>query len=90
MSVEELVLDGNAAAGILQAVYGAEMTTAVGTCDGCGTAGPVGAVRVYRAAGLVLRCPNCDAVLMTIVTAGERVWIGARGVRTLELALTED
>jgi Family of unknown function (DUF6510) len=88
VSVEELVLDGNAAAGILQAVYGAEMTTAVGTCDGCGTAGPVGAVRVYRAAGLVLRCPHCDAVLMTIVTADERVWIGSRGLRTLELAVS--
>ena len=84
--MSNLVLDGNAAAGILHAVYGAEMATAVGTCDGCGTAGAVGAVRLYRAAGLVLRCPHCDAVLMKIVTAGERVWIDSRGLRTLELS----
>jgi hypothetical protein len=85
MRAEDLRLDGNAAAGILHAVYGAEMTTAVGTCDGCATAGPVGAVRLYRSAGLVLRCPRCDAVLMKVVTAGERVWVDARGLRSLEL-----
>lgn len=87
--MDERTLDGNAAAGILHAVYGAEMTTAVGTCDGCGTAGPVGAVRLYRAAGIVLRCPHCDAVLMKIVTAGERVWIDSRGLRTLQLAAAD-
>jgi Family of unknown function (DUF6510) len=86
MKAADLALDGNAAAGILHAVYGAEMTLAFGTCDGCSTAGPVGAVRLYRSAGLVLRCPHCDAVLMKIVTAGERVWIDSRGLRTLELA----
>ena len=86
MKAEDLVLDGNAAAGILHAVYGAEMTTAVGTCDGCGSAGPVGAVRLYRTAGLVFRCPHCDAVLMKIVTAEERVWIDSRGLRSLELS----
>jgi hypothetical protein len=85
VKVEELVLDGNAAAGILHAVFGAEMTTATATCDGCGTAGPVGAVRLYRAAGLVLRCPHCDAVLMKIVTAEQRVWIDSRGLRTIQL-----
>jgi hypothetical protein len=83
--MEELVLDGNAAGGILRAVFGTEMTTAVGTCDGCGNAGPVGAVRLYRSAGLVLRCPHCDAVLLKIVTAEERVWIDSRGLRSLEL-----
>jgi len=86
MSATDLALDGNAAAGILHAVYGAEMTLAVGTCDGCGTAGPIGAVRLYRTAGLVLRCPHCDAVLMKIVTAGERVWVDSRGLRALQLA----
>ena len=86
MTVSDLVLDGNAAAGILHAVYGAEMTTAVGTCNSCTAAGPVGAVRLYRSAGLVLRCPHCDAILMKIVVAGERVWLDSRGLRTIELA----
>jgi Family of unknown function (DUF6510) len=89
MKASDLVLDGNAAAGILHAVYGVEMTLALGTCDSCGTAGPVGTVRLYRSAGLVLRCPHCDAVLMKIVTAGERVWIDSRGLRTMELAAAD-
>lgn len=84
--MDELVLDGNAAAGILHSLYGIELTTAVGVCDGCGAAEPVGAVRLYRAAGLVLRCPHCEDVLMKIVTAGERAWIDSRGLRSLQLA----
>jgi hypothetical protein len=83
--MEKLRLDGNAAAGLLQEVFAAEMTTAVGTCDGCGATDAVGAVQVYQAAGTVLRCPHCEAVLMKIVTDGERIWIDVRGVRTLEL-----
>jgi hypothetical protein len=86
MTVSDLVLDGNAAAGILHAIYGVEMTTALGTCNSCGGVGPLGAVRLYRCAGLVLRCPSCDAILMRIVTANERVWIDSRGLRTLELS----
>ena len=79
------MLDGNAAAGLLQEVFAVEMTTAVGTCDGCGAVDEVGAVRVYLGAGTVLRCPRCEAVLMKVVTDGRRVWIDARGVRALEL-----
>ena len=83
--MERLRLDGNAAAGLLHHVFGAEVTTAIGTCGGCGASDAVGAVQVYQAAGTVLRCPHCEAVLMKIVTAGERVWLDIRGLRTLEL-----
>lgn len=83
--MEALRLDGNAVAGLLREVFAAEMTTAVGTCDGCGAVEAVGAVHVYLAAGTVLRCPHCEAVLMKLVTNGERTWIDVRGVRTLEL-----
>ena len=38
----ELMLDGNAIAGLLQEVFAVEMTTAIGTCGGCGAAAPVG------------------------------------------------
>jgi ribosomal protein S27E len=83
--MESLRLDGNAAAGLLQQVFGTDMTTAIGTCDNCGAAEAVGAVHVYTAAGMVLRCPHCDAVLLKIVAGGGRMWIDARGVRTLEV-----
>jgi len=84
--MEALRLDGNAAAGLLSEVFAAEVTTAVGTCDHCGSAEPVGAVHVYMAAGTVLRCPHCEAVVMKVVSDGERVWMDLRGLRTLELA----
>jgi Zn finger protein HypA/HybF involved in hydrogenase expression len=83
--VDALRLDGNAAAGVLQEVFAVEMTTVVGTCDGCGKAEAVGAVHVYRSAGLVLRCPHCGAVLVRIVEADRRRWIDLRGIRTLEV-----
>lgn len=83
--MDELRLDGNAAAGLLQEIFGAEMTTAPGTCDGCGAVDAVGGTHLYKGAGLVFRCAHCHAVLMKIVTDGVRVWIDLRGVRTLEL-----
>ena len=83
----ELMLDGNAIAGLLQELFAVEMTTAIGTCGGCGTAGPVGAAHAYRGAGIVLRCPHCDNVLAKIVKNDSQVWIDVRGIRTLELAV---
>jgi Zn finger protein HypA/HybF involved in hydrogenase expression len=84
--MDELTLDGNAVAGLLAEVFAAELTTARGTCDHCGAAEPVGAVRVYRAAGFVLRCPHCGSVLAKVVSDGARTWIDLRGTRTLELS----
>jgi len=81
------MLDGNAIAGLLQEVFSAEMTTAIGTCGACGTAGPVGAAHLYRGAGIALRCPHCDAVLAKIVRNDSRVWIDLTGIRTLEVTV---
>ena len=60
--MDELMLDGNAVAGMLGQVFAAEMTTATMTCGNCGMAGPVGAMHVFRGAGIVMRCPDCDNV----------------------------
>jgi Family of unknown function (DUF6510) len=85
--MDELMLDGNAIAGLLQEVFAAEMTTAIGTCGSCGEAGPVGAAHLYRGAGIVLRCPHCDNVLAKIVKNDSRVWIDVARIRTLEVAV---
>ena len=82
--MDEPMLDGNAVAGLLQEVFAVEMTTAVGTCGGCGATGGR-SDHVYRGAGIVLRCPHCDNALVTIVRADARVWIGFPGVRTLQV-----
>jgi hypothetical protein len=83
--MDELTLDGNAIAGLLTEVFAVEMTTARGTCAHCGAVDAVGAVRVYKAAGFVLRCPSCEGVLAKLVTDGSRTWIDFRGLRTVEL-----
>jgi hypothetical protein len=85
--MDELMLDGNAIAGVLQEVFAVEMTTAVGTCAGCGASEQVGAIHVFRGAGIVLRCPHCDNALVKIVRDETRVWIAFPGVRALELAV---
>jgi hypothetical protein len=80
-------LDGNVAAGELSEVFTREVTTAIATCAGCGATGSVAAVRVYEAGpGTVLRCPECDAVLLRIVHAHGEIRMEMRGVRLLRWA----
>jgi Family of unknown function (DUF6510) len=82
--MSELMLDGNAAAGTLQEIFAAEMTTVVETCDNCGTAAEIGTLHLYKSAGLTLRCPTCEAVLIKIVSSGTRTWLDLHGTRTME------
>jgi hypothetical protein len=64
----DLRLDGNAAAGLLSEVFAVEMTTAEGTCAGCGAVNVFAAAQLYaQAPGTVLRCPACTAVLLCVV-----------------------
>jgi Family of unknown function (DUF6510) len=85
--MDALMLDGNAVAGLLQDIFALEMTTALGTCAGCGATDAVGALHVYRGAGIVMRCAQCGSALVTIVDDGTRVWIGFEGIRTLRVRL---
>jgi hypothetical protein len=85
--MDELMLDGNAVAGLLQEVFAVEMTTAIGTCNGCDAAEAVGAIHVFRGAGVVLRCPHCNNPLIKIVRDDTRLWIGFPGIRTLEVTV---
>ena len=85
--MDALMTDGNAVAGLLQEVFAVEMTTALGTCSGCGTTDAVGALHVFRGAGIVLRCPHCDNALVTMVKDDTRVWFGFTGLRTLQVTV---
>ncbi len=77
-------LDGNAIAGLLQEVFGAEMTNAIGMCGTCGAAGPVAECVVYlRAPGTVARCGNCGCVLMVFVKVRDVNCVDLRGLATL-------
>ena len=81
--MDALMLDGNAVAGLLHDVFGAEMPTAIGTCASCGASEPVGAVHVFRAAGVVFRCPHCGSVLAKIVTREAASCVDLTGLRGL-------
>ena len=78
-------LDGNAIAAPLFDLFGAEMTNAVGTCRGCGWAGPLAEVAVYLVApGVVARCPRCDQLLMVIVQRRGMACVELAGFASLE------
>ena len=85
--MDRLMVDGNAVAGLLQEVFAVEMTTAIAICDTCGATDAMGALHVFRGAGIVMRCPHCENVLVTIVKDNTRVRIGFAGVRTLQVTV---
>jgi hypothetical protein len=85
--IDERKLDGNAIGGLLREVFAMEMTAARGTCAACGAVNEVGRVHVYvHAPGTVVRCPDCEQVLMRVVRGNGRYWVDMTGVRCLEFA----
>ena len=84
-NISDFVLDGNAAAGYLQEVFAADMTIAEIQCNTCGSTGPVGATRLYAMPmGAVLRCKNCDSILMRAVRTPQAFWLEMSGTRRLK------
>jgi hypothetical protein len=73
-------VDGNAIGGLLADVFGRDATDANGRCRECGAENYVGALLVYRAAGIVVRCPSCHATLMKLVEARDELWIELGGL----------
>jgi hypothetical protein len=77
-------LDGNAAAGDLSEVFTLEATTATATCADCGATGVMAQAMLYETGmGTVLRCPECDSVLLRVVRARGELRMEMRGVRVL-------
>jgi hypothetical protein len=80
----DLVLDGNAAAGLLQEIFVLDIATAQIECEACGCTGAVGSLRLYAAPmGAVLRCTHCDGMLMRAVHTPYGHWLEMPGVRYL-------
>ncbi|MBE2314478.1 hypothetical protein DVA67_000710 [Solirubrobacter sp. CPCC 204708] len=76
-------LDGNAVAGDLAAIFTGDLSAAVATCAGCGATGPVANVMVYEGMGEVLRCPDCDEVLLRLMRAHGETRLDMRGIKLL-------
>ena len=80
-------LDGNAAAGMLQAIFPFDMTLVVTTCTGCGATNALGATAAYMPGmGTIVRCPSCDNVLIRVAQVKGRYLLDMRGVRVLDIA----
>jgi Family of unknown function (DUF6510) len=88
MDGNQLKLDGNAMAGLLQELFVDDVTTARGACATCGSIADVGEQHLYmypRSPGAVLRCATCESVLIVVVHARERVRFGLQGLAWLEI-----
>jgi hypothetical protein len=78
-------LDGNAIAGLLQVVFGREMTTANGVCASCGATHPMAELEVYlRAPGTVVRCASCEEIVMVLVTIRGVTCVDLRGLDSFQ------
>ena len=79
-------LDGNAAGGILQAIFPFDMTLVQVTCTGCGATDVIGATAVYmHGMGTIVRCPVCDTALIRVAQTKGRTFLDMRGVRVLQI-----
>jgi hypothetical protein len=76
--------DGNAIAGLLEEIFGREMTGTERACQSCRARTLVGGHPLYRGAGLVLRCPSCGDVAACIVTTEDGYAVSLRGTWRLE------
>ncbi len=63
----DLRLDGNALAGVLPELFGADATIVLRTCEGCQGTAALGAHHLYAGGpGAVLRCPLCQQLALRV------------------------
>ena len=79
-------LDGNVIGGVMLELFGADLTAANSVCGGCGAQEEMARLDVYLAAGIVVRCHSCEAVMIRIVQGGGRTWIDLSGTSSLQLS----
>ncbi|MFI9543813.1 DUF6510 family protein [Streptomyces sp. NPDC052016] len=86
MSQTPHFLDGNAAAGELQSLFGTDMTQASGRCRGCSAEMVLAQTHAYLGGpGTVLRCPGCEGVLLRLVRSPSRMWLDAGGLAYIQM-----
>jgi hypothetical protein len=77
---QSLMLDGNALAGLLHELFFVEMTIAPVECASCGRHGEMGSLWAFvETPGYVLRCPDCQNIIMRIAVTPQQVYVDARG-----------
>jgi urea transporter len=77
-------VDGNVLAGPLSELFSADMTSAFGTCIGCGDTSALALAMVYlKPKAFVVRCHVCDSVLLTLIQSAETNRIDLAGLAAL-------
>lgn len=80
-------VDGNAAAGVLSEVFVTDLTVARARCAGCGKTGKVATLLVYaHGMGTVMRCPDCDSVVLRIARTPTHIWLDATGATSIAIS----
>ena len=88
VSPEASVLDGNAAAGLLQQIFAVDVTSASITCLACESVQPLASLRLFGLPmGYILNCPQCHATLIRAAVHRQECWLDFRGVSTLHLKI---
>jgi len=83
---DDLALDGNAAAGELESLFGPGATVSLATCAHCGTEQAVARLGTWsRGPGLVLRCCACGRVAIRLVRAPTVLHLDLNGVTRLRI-----
>jgi hypothetical protein len=83
-NVSDLVLDGNAAASLLQEIFVPDITVAEIQCEACSCTSGVGSLRLYAAPmGAVIRCAHCSCILLRAARTRHGRWLDMMGARRL-------
>ena len=79
-SDQAMMLDGNAAAGILSEIFTIEITSSSAECANCGHEGEMGTLLAFmQAPGVVLRCPVCKEIILRVVQSPSTIYLDMRG-----------
>lgn len=90
VTAASLTLDGNALGGLLNEIFGVEMTAEPCRCAHCGNHAAVATLVAYtRAPGVVLRCSVCSQVVLRIVRTPHATYIDASGSSLIRLPTTD-
>ncbi|MET1064682.1 MAG: DUF6510 family protein [Arthrobacter sp.] len=79
-------VDGNATAGALSEVFRIDIIAALGRCKHCGSVRAFGEAMVFTdAPGIVVRCRDCQGVLLRLVETPTRFWLDLSGLSYLKI-----
>ena len=81
-----MTLDGNAVAGLLEEIFGTDLTAVPCICATCGNRAETGSLRAFtQGPGVILRCSVCGEVMIRIVQTSDATYLDLRGTASLRL-----